>query len=72
MKQKSHSQYGYGYPFFISQKIDSKGGRIKVFGENSQTGSAALSNQIITLVPIIGAWFFVMNLFLIILILTFW
>lgn len=48
----------------MSQKIDSKGGKVKIYGENSQSGSATLSNQVITLVPIIGAWFFVMKFIL--------
>lgn len=40
----------------MSQKIESNGGKIKIIGENSQSGAATLSNQIITLIPIIG-WF---------------
>jgi len=30
MKQKSHSQYGYGYPYFFTHKLETKGGKITV------------------------------------------
>ena len=56
LKQKSHSQHGYAYPYFISQKIESKGGDIVIHGENSQNGTATLSTQIISLIPIISSW----------------
>ena len=53
IKQKTHSQYGYGYPIFVSHKIQSKGGRIKITAENSQSGAATISSQLITLVPLL-------------------
>lgn len=56
LKQKTHSQYGYGYPFFVSQRIDAKATcNVKLTAKNSQSGTATLSNQIITLIPIVGA-----------------
>ena len=32
LKQKSHSQHGYAYPFFMSHKLESKGGCVKIHG----------------------------------------
>jgi hypothetical protein len=54
LKQKSHTQHGYGYPYSFSYKIDTKGGKIEILSKNGGSGSATLSNQIVTLIPILG------------------
>ncbi len=55
IKQKTHSQHGYGYPVFCSHKIESRGGKLKITASNSHSGTATVTSQIITLIPIIGA-----------------
>jgi hypothetical protein len=39
----------------VSHKIESKGGNLKITGENTQSGTATLSSEIISLIPILSS-----------------